>query len=498
MTVLPPTRWQPVGGEVQFQLSGMEKAPAAVRVYFAWDSANPGGCWQSQDVRLVQGPAETTPETAKIYTYAARVPVFGTRDAWYEGSQHRKPDSLLPVASMFVHGRPSDKPETDPGFVLVQDVGISSISVALTTVFGCALLLFAVPTILWWRRGVSGWFLLRIITAGDGVASLSQFQILIWTVVIGTGIAYTMVLTGNLIDVPTTTLGLLGISGFSLVGAKLKAGEDGSPQRVSAPGAVTNLAVVGAPTSSTVVLSWDAPAGAAQPFSYTVQKRPTAGGPWETVRNNIGAPPYAVINLNPGWAYDFQVFAMNAGGAGPASVPLTGILTLAAAPVPAGGPAQVTGLQAAAQPDGRIELTWTAPAPGPGSYTVQYRPTGSLAWATYSASANTPTLVAGLKPGTNFTFQIFGVTGGVAGTPSTLVSATTPPRIPQWRDLVRSSDGSEVDLARLQMLIFTSIAAVFTGLTLFNTGTIPDIPVGELALVGVSNGVYLASKAVTD
>jgi hypothetical protein len=129
---------------------------------------------------------------------------------------------------------------------------------------------------------------------------------------------------------------------------------------------------------------------------------------------------------------------------------------------------------------------------------VQYRPTGSLAWATYSASANTPTLVAGLKPGTNFTFQIFGVTGGVAGTPSTLVSATTPPRIPQWRDLVRSSDGSEVDLARLQMLIFTSIAAVFTGLTLFNTGTIPDIPVGELALVGVSNGVYLASKAVTD
>jgi hypothetical protein len=36
---------------------------------------------------------------------------------------------------------------------------------------------------------------------------------------------------------------------------------------------------------------------------------------------------------------------------------------------------------------------------------------------------------------------------------------------------------------------------VFTGLTLINTGTIPEIPTGELALVGVSNGVYLAAKA---
>ena len=55
-------------------------------------------------------------------------------------------------------------------------------------------------------------------------------------------------------------------------------------------------------------------------------------------------------------------------------------------------------------------------------------------------------------------------------------------------------DNTQVDLARLQMLVFTSIAALFTALTLFNTGEIPDIPIGELALVGVSNGVYLASK----
>jgi hypothetical protein len=106
-----------------------------------------------------------------------------------------------------------------------------------------------------------------------------------------------------------------------------------------------------------------------------------------------------------------------------------------------------------------------------------------------------PRTVAGLDGGIDYEFQVFAVTGGLAGAPSDVVVATTIVRKPRWSDLVMSEDsGTQVDLARLQMLVFTSIAAVFTGLTLFNTGAIPDIPVGELALVGVSNGVYLASK----
>jgi hypothetical protein len=54
----------------------------------------------------------------------------------------------------------------------------------------------------------------------------------------------------------------------------------------------------------------------------------------------------------------------------------------------------------------------------------------------------------------------------------------------------------EIDLTRVQMLLFTSIAAAFTGMTLIDTGEIPDIPLGVLALIGLSNGVYLASKTV--
>jgi hypothetical protein len=205
-----------------------------------------------------------------------------------------------------------------------------------------------------------------------------------------------------------------------------------------------------------------------------------------------------VIDLDSGTSYDFQVFATNAGGAGPASVPLTQSTAAAtgAAPAAAGGPAQVTGLTAMVVGDRSIELRWAPIAPGPDAYSVQYRTKGTSAWATYSTSASTPAVVDGLDCGSTYEFQVFAVTAGVAGSPSSLVGATTQERVPRWSDLIMSTDkAAEVDLARLQMLAFTTIAAVFTGLTLINTGTIPEIPTGELALVGVSNGVYLAAKA---
>jgi len=120
---------------------------------------------------------------------------------------------------------------------------------------------------------------------------------------------------------------------------------------------------------------------------------------------------------------------------------------------------------------------------------------GELAWSTYKANATPPTFIDGLRPGTSYQFQVFANSGGRFSSPSNLAEAATSRRQPQWSDLIMSGDeGTEVDLSRLQMLIFTSITAVFTAITLINTGVIPDLPVGELALVGISNGVYLASK----
>ena len=493
LTIMPATRWQPVGGEIQFELTGMEKPPEDVRVYFSWalNRGKAGFCHRSQRVRLLPNPTGASDST---YLYAAKVPPFEHPSPWFEGIGHWENTSTVPTADLYVYGFVRAGAVTPVAFVLTNSVGITTPLFAIALAGGAALITLLVPTILWRRRKVSGWFLLRIITTPNGVASLSQFQILIWTFVIATGAVYVMLLTGYLIDIPTATLGLLGISGAALVGSKLTTGADGSPQRVSAPGAVTNLDAVGTPTSSTVVLTWALPAGTPQPFSYTIQKRPTAGGPWETVKNDVGGPPYAVIDLGPATQYDFQVFAINPGGAGPACVPITR-QTAAGAAAAVGGPGQVTGLQATAGERGPIELTWTTMAPAPDSYTVQYRKVGTLAWATYSTSASSPALVAGLDAGTQYELHVFAVAGGVSGSPSLVAGAKTRERTPRWSDLVMSGDDHlEVDPARVQMLVFTSIAAVFTGLTLINTGTIPEIPVGVLALVGVSNGVYLASK----
>ena len=500
LAVASSTRWQPVGGEFQFTLTELASKPESVSVWFRWkDYAGPNskGCIQSTRVQFV---SSSSLGDSTSYTYSARLPALDG-DAkvfpWTEGLSHRSLTSAVPLADMFVHVDFKNSSGPDTWVLMVGSVGVSTPWIAF--VIAAVLVVLAWTLLLRWAaaRKVPGELFLRVISTPHGVASLSQFQIVIWTAVIGAGVVYVMMISGNLIDIPTTTLGLLGITGLTLVGSKLQAGSDGTPQRLSAPGAIANLAVTGTPTADTVVLGWSAPAGAVQPFTYTVQMRLHGAGPWTTVASDIGAPPYAVSGLTAATAYDFQVFAINAGGAGPACPSVSATTAAAAAPGVA-GPGQVTGLIAAANSDGTVSLTWSGLNPAPNAYVVQYRIAGTLPWATYSNTANTPVVVAGLSAGTTFEFLVFAITGGVAGTPSAVVVAATASRLPRWSDLVMSGDVNvEIDLTRVQMLLFTSIAAAFTGMTLLDTGQIPDIPLGVLALVGLSNGVYLASKAAS-
>ena len=494
MAILPSTRWQPIGGDVQFELTGMAKPLDSVSVYFTWSDPKhrlPIYCLPSLHVRLLPRVPDDDGQT---YRYAARIPALSTGSYFrIVGSDHWDVSaSTVPLADMYVDGITTDTVK-DVRFTAI--VGITTRWVAMVTAVVSVVAVWGLLAFWVRTRRIPGGAVLGIISTPNGVASLSQFQILIWTFVIGGGVVYVMMLSGNLIDIPASTLGLLGITGFALVGSKLKANADGSPQRISAPGAVTSLTVVGSPTANTVVLSWAAPAGADQPLGYTIQMQLGGTGMWESVAHDIAGPPYAVIGLTQNTAYQFQVFATNPAGAGPATVPVTATTAAVAPPGNAAGIlAQVTNLIATAQ-DSRILLSWATPAPAPDAYTVQYRPAGTLPWATYSTTANTPFVMLGLNSGTDYEFQVFGTLRGVAGTPSALATAKTWPRLPRWSDLVMSGDvGTEADLSRLQMLVFTSITAVFTGLTLINTGVIPDLPVGELALVGISNGVYLASK----
>jgi hypothetical protein len=62
---------------------------------------------------------------------------------------------------------------------------------------------------------------LRIISTPSGYASLSQLQIVLWTLVVGAAAVYVMSLSGDLIQITEGTLVLLGIAGAAGVTAKL-------------------------------------------------------------------------------------------------------------------------------------------------------------------------------------------------------------------------------------------------------------------------------------
>ena len=73
--------------------------------------------------------------------------------------------------------------------------------------------------------------IIRIIATPDGYASLSQLQMVLWTFVVAASAVYVMVLSGELIQITTGTLVLLGISGAVTVGTALH----DSAQSASAP-----------------------------------------------------------------------------------------------------------------------------------------------------------------------------------------------------------------------------------------------------------------------
>ena len=69
---------------------------------------------------------------------------------------------------------------------------------------------------------------------------------------------------------------------------------------------------------------------------------------------------------------------------------------------------------------------------------------------------------------------------------------------PRLSDLLMSDSSQgevgEIDVARMQMLLFTLIAAVFVTTKVFVSFVIPDIPEGFQILMGISNAVYMGAK----
>lgn len=420
VTVDPSTAWQPGGGQIRMlvQSNTQSLKDVAVQACFKWSGVPIDAFQPAPLVQLVEIAGDIPGKAVYIVSV---------------------PDGSIPLVKSNWFGRlfgggavaPGDPdsydaarivPMADLRIVLSRSgaaVAVADRSVGITSVWTAAgitagTVLVAVCCLVLWARAreVAGTDpLMRLITTRDGYVSLSQFQIVMWSLLFGAGAVYVMGLSGSLIDIPAGALVLLGISGATIVGAKIndanaKAQSPGTPPPSTAtarPGAVTGLVLANV-TDRGVTLSWTAPAvvAGAEVAAYVVRYARADFADWKVASGALQDTRFRVTGLRPETPYLFDVSASNAAGQGPA-------------------------LQGQATTGKAVPVT----------------------------------------------------------------------RVPAWSDLVVTPEHpGEIDVTRVQMLLFTLIAAGFVAIKLFNSYVIPDIPSGILVLMGISNGTYLSAKFV--
>ena len=239
--------WQPPGGEISFTVRSFTQIPpdALVLVCFRWKRN-----FERQDQFITARPTHLDlTESARLLKVTVVVPStlpkppprFGG-DGEYTGL------FIVPLADVriLILGK---NPDGSPLVAadVSHEVGISSPLWATLVTGASVLLAFAILTLICHRRlkpfglGDLDPFI-RIITAPNGYASLSRLQMVVWTFVVAASAVYVMALSGDLIEVTTGTLVLLGISGAVTVGSRLqesaqsaKLPADGPPPAPRAP-----------------------------------------------------------------------------------------------------------------------------------------------------------------------------------------------------------------------------------------------------------------------
>jgi hypothetical protein len=500
----PKTAWQPRGGTVSFTVTGNNLPLDGVNVIvcFGW----PADDWTKTHFTF-NGRVSLSKFDTSSATYSVIVPDL---DRAHVSWVYRTALWTVPLAAMRIMAYGGVATPT----VDVQPyIGITCPLLAMLLAVLAVAIAFGVFYAFASNRGVPGkGLVLWMISTRNGVASLSQAQIVLWTFLIGASAVYVMGLSGVLIDITDSTLVLLGIAGIATVGSKLQnsqqdaKGTAQSDGKTAVPGKVLGLVQVGTATDSEVRLAWTQPTTGGPVTRYMVeyQLAPAAGAPanpvWSAVGETIILPHHTVLGLAPALNYQFKVSAVNAGGPGDPTDPTVPIQTQAQAAPPAGAPGPAGGLRVASAPTlNGVELAWS-PDNGATSYTVQYRRHDTVeAWTPVPQPAAQPKYtVDGLTSGVAYDFRVAAVNATGRGLWSAIVTARTL-RNPQWADLVVTGDGrGEVDVTRAQMLFFTLVAATFVGMKVLTSYIIPDIPQGILLLMGISNGVYLTAKFIPD
>lgn len=272
----PNTLWRPRGAEVRFTIRGASGPVevAKVRVCFGWGSSD-GEFWKNQ-VLLGSPQVRSISNDSGVVEYGAVVPVlprlpdsdWWPRRIFSPGPYIFTGAFTVPVADMVVEVTTSSG--SVPMVVTATQVGITAAPVAwVVVVVVGALVWLTLDRIAKYRHIRGRNLLLRVISTSDGYASLSQLQIVLWTVVVGMSAIYVMTLSGNLISISEGTLVLLGIASAAGLAARIPISGLPVPMAVSPAAPVTSVApvvsAVPAPLVPAVLLAPAARASAVAP-----------------------------------------------------------------------------------------------------------------------------------------------------------------------------------------------------------------------------------------
>jgi hypothetical protein len=218
--------WQPRGGEIPFTVRSFVQIPpdAFVIVCFRWKRLK-----GPQDTYVTARPIHLDLTDAGRHLKVTVVVPYDLRNppGRFSGEGEYSAFYTVPLADVRILVAAKDKDGNFPIFADVSHmIGVTNPIWAILLALVAILVAFAALSYVCHRRLKRIGYddldpIIRIIATPDGYASLSQLQMVLWTFVVAGSAVYVMALSGELIQITTGTLVLLGISGAVTVGAAL-------------------------------------------------------------------------------------------------------------------------------------------------------------------------------------------------------------------------------------------------------------------------------------